>query len=509
MKKLLCIISFFFAVFNAQSNCVSGTVAAPVVDSITVDIAGNVTICWQAVPDPDVVSYTIFMINPITSANDSINIVAAPGNCFTLPFGLNTSDLETVELGVVAKDVCNNSSPVGVNYHNTIHLENTLDICAASISLTWNAYDDFPTGTNLDYKVFVSVNAGPYSITGNTTALNYTYAGIVQGSTYDFYVVGVENNGVGPASSSSNDIQINTVNFLKDPAYNYLYTATVVDSQLVDVQFYVDTSADISHYNIQRSESITGPFVTIGSVSASIGMNPLVTYYDYDVNAIDRYYVYQVETINSCGDLKLTSNIGKTIWLYVESDGVGEKNILTFTSYENWLGGVNTYEIHRSVGGIWESSPVATVSAFGDTAVYEDNIMQVVEGNGEFCYKVIAQEGVIAHVGGIPAASSTSNESCALHEPLLYVPNAFSPLSPYNYEFKPVLTFSEPAGYLMQIYNRWGQIVFETKELDVGWNGRPNNVGLMSPIGSYVYLIKFQGANGDDFSKRGLINLLN
>ena len=138
MKKLLLIILLIVAGFELKANCATGFVADPVVDSITVDIAGNVTICWQAVVAPDISHYAIYMYNPITGANDSIDQVAAPGNCFTLPAALNNSDFETVELSVVALDNCPipNSSTSGVNYHNTILLQNTVNICSASIDLS-------------------------------------------------------------------------------------------------------------------------------------------------------------------------------------------------------------------------------------------------------------------------------------------------------------------------------------------------------------------------------------
>jgi hypothetical protein len=498
----------FGTVLNAQANCATGTVAAPIVDSITVDIAGNVTICWQAVPDPDVVSYTIFMINPVTSANDSINTVAAPGTCFTLPFGMNNSDFETVELGVVAIDLCNNSSPVGVNYHNTIYLDHTVDICAATINLNWNGYDDFPSGTNLQYKIYVSENAGPYTLDGTTTVLNYSYTGINQGSTYDFYVVGIENNGAGPKSSSSNDIQINTLTFLKDPGFNYLYTVNVVDSEQVNVQFYVDTAADISHYDVLRANSVGGTFNVVSTISAFPGMNPMVTYIDNDVSPNQEHYVYKVETYNTCQDLKFTSNIGKSIWLGVESDGVGAYNTLTITSYQGWDGFVNKYDIYRSVGGVWESSPIATISPFADSITYQDNILNITAGDGEFCYRIRATENVFPHVDNLPRATSTSNEDCVVHNPLIYVPNAFAPLSPYNYSFKPVLTFSNPEGYLMQIYNRWGLLIFETKDINEAWTGSAQNSSEYAQTDSYVYLIKFQDANGEEHSKRGLVSLL-
>jgi len=493
--------------FNVQANCTTGITPDPIVDSITVDIAGNVTICWQGVADPDINYYTIFTINPVTLSHDSINVVPDPGNCFTLP-ALNNSETQSVVLGVRAVDNCGNPSNLGVNYHNTIYLRNTVDICAASINLEWNPYDDFNSGSNVSYDVFLSINAGPYSLLGSTTDTTFVYPGIVNGFTYDFYVRGIENNGAGPISSSSNDIQVNSINFLKDPQFNYLYTATVVDSQQINVQFYIDTAADISHYNITRATSLTGTFEIIDAIPAYTGMNPLINFTDIDVNANSTHYVYKIETINSCGDLKLKSNIGKTIWLKAESDGVGAKNTLTITKYDDWLGREDVYEIYRSIGGIWGSSPIATLLPFSDTTLFYDHIIDITEGDGEFCYKVIAKENNIIHVGGLVPATSTSNESCVIQQPLLYVPNAFVPLSPHNYEFKPVLTFSDPQAYLLQIYNRWGQLIFETKDINEGWNGAVNNSGKMSQVDSYVYLIKFKSADGEEHSKRGVVSLL-
>lgn len=509
MKKLVFIILLFTWVVKAQANCATGVVPTPVVDSITVDIAGNVTICWQAVVDPDIVSYKIFMVNPFTNANDSINIVGSGATCYTIPAGMNPSDTKSIQLGVVAVDVCNNLSAVGANYHNTIFLQNTVDICAASIDLSWNAYDDFTSGPNVLYQIFVSQNAGAYVLAGTSPTTNYTYGGIVNGVTYDFYVRAIENFGAGPFSSSSNDININTVAFLKDPTFSYLYTATVASETQIDIQFYVDTAADIRSYIIKRSTSATGVFTDIATIPAFVGMNPLITYSDYDVETKANPYFYKVETINKCGDLKFTSNIGRTIWVNVVGDKSTTTDTLTITQYEDWAGGVQKYDIYRALGGIWESTPIATISSFIDTMVFIDNIGQVSEGDGEFCYKVIATENPFAHVGGLPEATSTSNETCVIHQPLLYVPNAFAPLGDYNTTFKPVLTFSDPLSYSFQIYNKWGQKIFETNNPTVGWNGQFENTGKMCQSDSYVYAIQFKSADGDEYKKRGVVTLLN
>jgi len=510
LKKLGIILLLLCGFTKAHANCVTSLVPLPIVDSVTVDLAGNITICWQPVADPDLSFYTIFMVNPFTGANDSIDSVAIGINCYTIPSGSNNSDNESIQLGVVAVDICNNNSPVGANYHNTMWLDYTFDVCNASASLVWTAYDDFTSGSNVLYSIYVSINSGTYNLVGTSLTSHYTYTGITQGPTYDFYIMTVENIGAGPYSSSSNDVNVPTSTFLKIPAFNYLYSASVVDSTQINLQFYVDTSADISSYNIKRGLDSAGPFVTIGAVNSFYGMNPLVQFTDdADLNANQNFYYYKVETVNTCGVSGFSSNVVRTVWLKAKSDGVAATNTLTITPYEGWLGNVQQYEIYRSIAGIWESSPIASFAPFSDTIVYVDDITVVFEGDGEYCYKIIAVENPVAHVGGLPEASSISNESCVMHEPLLYVPNAFIPTSNYNYEFKPILTFADPESYLFQIYNKWGQKIFETKDVQQAWNGRIHNSGKMCQIDSYIYIIKFMSAKGEEFSKRGVVNLIN
>ncbi len=508
LRSFIISILILFAVSKVSANCTTNFIAAPVVDSITVDTAGNVTICWQTVVDPDLDHYAIYMFNPITGANDSIDEVNAPANCYTFPAGLNNSDIESLELSVVALDNCPTPNSNTSSYHNTIFLEHTIDKCAASVDLNWNAYDDFSSGTNVLYKVFLSVNAGVYTSVGSTLGTSFTYSGIVQGNNYNFFVRAYENNGVGPYSSSSNDVQINSVDFFKDPQFNYLYTATVVDSQQINLQFYVDTTADVSYYNVKRKTTLSEPYIIIATVGDYTGMNPLVTYTDYDVTAKSTHYYYEIETINVCGQLKYTSNIGKTIWLKAEADSVAEKNTLTITKYDGWLGMVDNYQIYRAVNGVWDNTPIATLAVFGDTTIYEDNIMNVTQGDGEFCYRVEAKERNIPHVGSLPYAISTSNESCVKHQPLIFVPNAFAPQSSFNATFKPILTFSDPDGYLFQVYNKWGQLVFETQDINEAWNGAFENSGKICPVDTYVYVIRFTSAKGKEFKKTGAVTML-
>ena len=53
-----------------------------------------------------------------------------------------------------------------------------------------------------------------------------------------------------------------------------------------------------------------------------------------------------------------------------------------------------------------------------------------------------------------------------------YVPNSFTPNSDgLNDEFTPIVTADEPAFYKFMVYNRWGEIVFESETVGDGWDG--------------------------------------
>jgi gliding motility-associated-like protein len=91
----------------------------------------------------------------------------------------------------------------------------------------------------------------------------------------------------------------------------------------------------------------------------------------------------------------------------------------------------------------------------------------------------------------------------------LYVPNAFTPDGDkFNEEFLPILTGSfDPFDYNLLIFNRWGEIVFESNNHTVGWKGTYG--GKIVPEGMYIWQIKV-GRTGVDKPEihRGHLNVL-
>jgi gliding motility-associated-like protein len=90
---------------------------------------------------------------------------------------------------------------------------------------------------------------------------------------------------------------------------------------------------------------------------------------------------------------------------------------------------------------------------------------------------------------------------------ILHVPDAFTPTNDErNDVFKPSAINVQKDFYLFQIYNRWGEIVFETKDPDEGWDGRKK--GKICQSGVYVYKINARLFSGDDISADGVVHLI-
>lgn len=72
-----------------------------------------------------------------------------------------------------------------------------------------------------------------------------------------------------------------------------------------------------------------------------------------------------------------------------------------------------------------------------------------------------------------------------------YVPNSFTPDGDgMNQNFLPIFSAEiDPYNYQMLIYNRWGEIIFETLDPTIGWDGSFSLDGNSCQMGTYPYMI--------------------
>jgi gliding motility-associated-like protein len=104
---------------------------------------------------------------------------------------------------------------------------------------------------------------------------------------------------------------------------------------------------------------------------------------------------------------------------------------------------------------------------------------------------------------------STKRTVVSEEDLLIYVPNTFTPNKDgLNDVFLPQVTEGvDPQDYSLRIFNRWGELIFETRNLNQGWDGTYQ--GKVVKDGSYVWQMEFK--KKDDIErviKTGSVNLL-
>ncbi len=92
---------------------------------------------------------------------------------------------------------------------------------------------------------------------------------------------------------------------------------------------------------------------------------------------------------------------------------------------------------------------------------------------------------------------------------LYYAPNAFTPNDDgTNDDFRGNGYFEGMKAFNMKIFSRWGELIFETDNPRVGWNGLKHNDGGPIPQGVYAFLVTYTTPRGKVENLRGYATLL-
>ena len=91
----------------------------------------------------------------------------------------------------------------------------------------------------------------------------------------------------------------------------------------------------------------------------------------------------------------------------------------------------------------------------------------------------------------------------------LYIPNTFTPDGDeFNHTFQPIYSDAfDDLNYELTIFNRWGEVIFQTNNKNIGWDGSYN--GVLQPNGVYTYSVQLKRKSNDSVKTyHGHINLL-
>ncbi|MBR9859656.1 T9SS type B sorting domain-containing protein [bacterium] len=222
-----------------------------------------------------------------------------------------------------------------------------------------------------------------------------------------------------------------------------------------------------------------------------------------------------------CGTMGTVDlSVGKTdnneIYLW-SGGGTSSSNTIT-TEGKHWVQISNKCAIVSDTL-FTRVSPYPMVSLGPDTTLCGDFELRLDAGNtgmsylwmpyGETTQQIIATEQIEYSVTVTNSDNCSSSDNfevlpdCISH---VHIPTAFSPnFDNINDVYKPTLINYQD--YTIRIYNRWGELVFESNDVDRGWDGTYQ--GVDAPQGVYLYYISF--TTTEEMLKRsykGVLHLL-
>jgi gliding motility-associated-like protein len=140
-----------------------------------------------------------------------------------------------------------------------------------------------------------------------------------------------------------------------------------------------------------------------------------------------------------------------------------------------------------------------------ETNVAYGNSPIIIEVSQSGIYEIINVVDQFNCIGNYSGSAEIIINPCSLS---VYVPNAFTPnVDAYNQVFMPsIYDIDNVVNYNMTIFNRWGEIIFETNEIGIYWDGRFNNIDVQQ--GVYVYIITVTDIYDNSYNFNGYVCLI-
>ncbi len=466
----------------------------PVLSYVTI-VDGKAEVHWAHSPTPDVSGYVIGVKE---GPNFNDHTTTGYTDFFTddltaLPTYHDPCN-EVVTYVMRAIDQCGNSSSGAVNYlkpHNTILISgDTETLCNRKASLSWNSYKNMMPPVSA-YIVMRSFNGGPPVEVGSVpagTAANYTFIDdelLEPGGSYTYFVRGVNQDNT--LSSESCRLEL-----FPDPEQLTAFALdnlTVLNNERIDLYLSGSPASLIAEIEVLRSSE--GPALLQPLVRTGWGAGSSLILPEPTAEVTGSSYYYRVVALDPCGFELASSEVMRSIFL--ELTDMGSGNIrLNWNAIEGWPDGPVAYNVYRFDNG----QPAAGFPQQVSPSVLFFNDYASGAEAGRVTYYVEALRA--------DDAVSRSNEVLLPGEADIRMPNAFR-AGGLSQEFKPLVRNIEPGFYSMLIYNRWGQLVFETSDYTAGWDGSFN--GQAAAAGIYAVIVRYRDFNGADYARKGFVML--
>lgn len=465
-----------------------------VLDSISVFQNSGLLFGWHPSEDLTCQGYNIYMLSPTI---DTLQNLPNPhDSAFVMPNINNCSEKQ--RFVVAAYDGCGETQLNEPYQQGPVSIPAIdYDVCSQSVRVSFLGY------TTADSLLQSVIAYDLFEIVDGDTSLVQTHA------SNDDFIVDVDVNKLyrffirahlsspfsGLVTSSSCILPEGGLNTFPPeiPAFMELERVSVNPDNSVSLDYSFDTMANFRGVELQRSEmNLWSDFDSIYFQDKT----GLPGYTDTVAQPRLRPYYYRLVAIDQCGNVADSSKVVSSIHLQIDSnDGLNNLNWSEFIGIP-----FDGYEIWRAETVGFEK-PELLASVSETTWTYEDNVQNPGILTGQFCYRVAAywvkQNDTLRNFSNVVEANQPT---------MIEMPKAFTPDQTQNRIFMPKGAHLSPEGYHLQVFNRWGALVFESVDPNKGWDGRYKNAE--APQGGYVYVLQFQDNNREYHEQKGSFLLL-
>jgi gliding motility-associated-like protein len=258
------------------------------------------------------------------------------------------------------------------------------------------------------------------------------------------------------------------------------FTASTV-GQTIELAWEPPTAFVAETFSVFRAEPPGSSFRFVGNTQT-----PAFT----SVSSEESQVCFRIDYLDQCGNLSEPGKEGCTVFL--SGTGAGVFVQLSWTDYTGWETPPTAYVVEKYIDGqLAGTFPVGTHIELLDTD--DDPNNQVV------VYRIRA----ISSDPLLPDAYS--NTLTFVREPVIRFPSAFTPDSNgLNDEFRVIGRYIRT--YRLDIFNRWGELLFTTQNPATGWDGIYR--GRPLPQGSYIYKVEIVDFTGKRHVHDGQVMLL-
>lgn len=340
----------------------------------------------------------------------------------------------------------------------------------------------------IDYANWVLVdsiaNKNQRSYTDNNTpnnqSINYTY--MMRGVN----ICGLE----GPPSDTLSTFE----QLVAAPAVQKINYVTVsTDDRSIKINWPQTEERDFAKYYLYRTSKEKTPYKLLKVFEWPND----TSFQDFDVLVDDTSYCYYVIMRDTCDNYSPYGQVSCSILLKGYSENF--INTIWWNPYKTWETGVSSYEV-------WRSDPVTAyqniVSVDTVKTQYDDSKLNIDEGMFNYFVNAVQSSPITALK---PSFTSRSNEIQVRISPIVYAPSAFSANGDdVNDKFKWSAVYTKDMN--IKVFNRWGQLIYETNDKKAYWDGTVN--GSPAPVDVYHYLIYYTGYDGSSNTISGNLTLL-